>query len=102
MLKMSDRVSAVDSVVSTGLEDGSVILLKLDGTDFYTLNVTAARIWSLMKEGKDISEIIRGMGEEYDIDNTSLARSVLCQLEEFVKEGLAIVAKNKPGKKKNV
>jgi len=98
MLKLSDRVSTVDSVVSTGLEDGSVILLKLDGTDFYTLNVTASKIWALIKEGKGIKEIIKCLQDEYDADNDSLTRSVLCQIEEFVKEGLAVVTKNKSKK----
>jgi Coenzyme PQQ synthesis protein D (PqqD) len=55
---MLDRkVRTHAEVVDTKLDDGEVVLLHLDSKTYYSLNLTAGRIWRGVKQRLSLKEI---------------------------------------------
>lgn len=64
------------------------MLVHLGTNRIYTLNSTAARLWELLGEGCDRTEIERRMSEEFDVDAATLAEEVDRVLTSLTAEGL--------------
>jgi hypothetical protein len=95
MLSLNKYPVPFDSVVSTVVDEQSTVLLKLDGTDFYTLNSTAARIWTLITGTKKISQVIDSLLQEYDASDTRIKESTVRQINTFLEEGLIYLSDKK-------
>lgn len=95
MLTVNTLLIPRESIVKTDLDDGSAVLLRLDGTEFYTLNPAAIFIWNLIERGKKINEIVDSFSEEYEGDREAIKKSTLRQIKEFVAEGLVEVSSTK-------
>jgi len=94
-IKLNQYVVPTASVVCTEIDNSFVVLLKLDGTDFYTLNSTAAQIWKSAQEQKTVEEIIGDFIEQYDAHPSTIKESILRQVNEFNKEGLVDILDRK-------
>jgi hypothetical protein len=55
-------------VVHTTLRSGDAVLLHIEKRKYYTLNVTAARVWNLLAEGRDQDAIALRLTQEFDVD----------------------------------
>jgi len=82
-----DVVCASAGQVSSRLGE-EVAVLALEGGVYYGLNVTAARIWELLREPIRVSEIGQALVSEYEIDAISARRDVLAILDELSGAGL--------------
>jgi hypothetical protein len=76
-----------DSIVCTELDDGAV-LLNLDTKYYFNLNETGLRIWQLMDECNNESEIAEKMSAEYEVKKEDAMTSILRLFEELSREGL--------------
>lgn len=54
-----------------------------------TLNDTAALIWKLLTEGKEIEAIVSAICDEYEVKYDSAMRDVSAFCAELIKRGLA-------------
>ncbi len=81
------------SVVCTELDDGAV-LLDLDTKYYYNLNETGLRIWQIMEESQDLTEIADKLSNEYEVDIEKAKSSVLKLVEDLENGGL-IMSKGK-------
>ncbi len=75
------------SIVCTELDDGAV-LLNLDTKYYYNLNETGLRIWQIMEESQDPTEIADKLSNEYEVDIEKAKSSVLKLVDDLEKDGL--------------
>ncbi len=69
--------------------DGESVLLNRKTGYFYGLDEIGTRVWVLLQEhGGDIHSTIHTMLQEYDVDETTLARDIEILVSELVKAGL--------------
>ena len=75
-------------VVFTRFDETSAALLHLRTKRYYTLNETAARVWELLGEGRDRTEIATIVGAEFDVGLDEATSCVEDVLTDFASEGL--------------
>ena len=80
------------SVICTQLDDGA-ILLNLDTKYYFNLNETGLRIWQIMDEFPNPTEIAKKLVNEYEIDAERAKASVVKLMEEMEKEQLILSKK---------
>ena len=69
-------------VVFRDLEGEAVILDLASGT-YFGLNEVGTRVWRLVDEGRDASQIIEIVASEYQADRTTIARDVERLLDDL-------------------
>jgi hypothetical protein len=79
----SRRLKPRPDVIHTNLQNGEAVLLHLEKAKYYTLNVTAARIWNLLSEDKPEQEIAQALAAEFDVDPARALRSVEALLRDL-------------------
>lgn len=87
-LTSRSRVVAADEQVSTSVGDEIVILGMRDGV-YYGLDAVGARLWSLLKEARLVSDLVEIVAAEFDVDAVRCERDVLALLEDLTARGLA-------------
>lgn len=81
-ISQSSTVVAVKEQVSSELEGESVILNLKSGT-YYGLNNVGARIWNLIQEPKQVSEVREAILEEYEVEPEHCDRDILELLQQL-------------------
>jgi hypothetical protein len=74
-------------VIAKRLDD-TAILVDLRTSRIFELNVTGTRIWELLSEVNDESEIARHLAEEFAVDEQEAAREAARVIAELRAEGL--------------
>lgn len=67
---------------------GTVVLLNLDGGQYYALDSTAGRAWELCDGCREMSEIVRIMGHEYDAPAGTIEHDLIELFTELANENL--------------
>jgi hypothetical protein len=88
MITLEQRVSPHPEVVDTELDSGEVVLLHLESTTYYSLNLTGGRIWQDLKRGLLLQEISRRLQEAFEVEAERADRSVLALVHELVQHQL--------------
>ncbi len=83
----SSVVVASSNQLSSSIEDEAVILGLEQGV-YYGLNPIGARIWSLVQEPRQVSEIWELILAEYDVDRGRCERDIVAILTELDEQGL--------------
>lgn len=65
-----------------------MVLLDYDRGIYYGLNPVGARVWQLLSDGKNESEIVELLAEEYDAERAAIAADVAALLRELRERGL--------------
>ena len=63
--------------------DGEVVMLSLNAGEYLALNDSASRIWDLLDQPQRVSELIRILTEEYQIDFEECKSDTLSCLADF-------------------
>src|SRR6202034_4095732 len=94
---ISDRsvVVAAKDQVSCDLA-GEAAILNIKSGVYYGLDPVGARIWNLMQEPREVTEIQNAITDEYDVEPERCARDLVGLLEKLLAEGL-IEVKNGSG-----
>jgi hypothetical protein len=79
---LSDRFRPFPHVVWARHTDATVLLDAERGL-YYTLNDVAGRIWELLAAGEPVIEILRVVGDEYEVDKEVLEADVTALLREM-------------------
>lgn len=83
----SERYSISPDAVANRMGDQIVVVHV--GTDrIFELNSTAARIWDLLSEGRNRSEIERVLSEEFNVSEAEAARQIEELLKSLVSENI--------------
>jgi hypothetical protein len=67
---------------------GTVVWLELDGGRYYALDSTAGRAWDLCDGHREVSEIARIMGREYDAPAGNIEHDLIELFTELANENL--------------
>ncbi|GEM_PF-1315260 len=71
------------NVAYTQLPNGEAVLLHMEKRKYYVLNVTAARIWDMLSEGRTADEMAAGLADEFEVDAEHARESVSRLLSEL-------------------
>jgi len=83
----SSVVVASSNQLSSSIDDEAVILGLEQGV-YYGLNPIGARIWALIQEPRQVSEIWELILAEYDVDRGRCERDIVAILTELDEQGL--------------
>jgi coenzyme PQQ synthesis protein D (PqqD) len=75
------------NVVAQRVED-QVVVVNLETNRIFALNSTGARVWELLSEGHDESEIHAKLSEEYTVDGRELHDEIERLLADLNAESL--------------
>jgi GeoRSP system PqqD family protein len=67
--------------VAARVVDGKALIVVIDQRKLHTLNEVGTRVWELC-DGRELSEIVRSVVDEFDVDEPSAERDV----RAFVKQ----------------
>lgn len=84
---LSDRFRPSPYVVWVRHTDATV-LLDVDGGLYYTLNDVGGRIWELIAAGEPVIEILRVVGDEYEVAPEMLEADVTVLISRLLRAGL--------------
>jgi hypothetical protein len=90
-ISVSATVVAAKEQISADLADDEVVILNLESGVYYGLSEVGARIWRLIGEPRDFSDIRDVLLEEYDVDADRCERELLALLSELADQGLVVV-----------
>jgi Coenzyme PQQ synthesis protein D (PqqD) len=65
-----------------------VVLVHLQTNRIYTLNKSAARLWDLLQQGRDLEEAQEQLLDEFDVDEDELRDQVTRLVGELSSRGL--------------
>jgi len=88
MDSLDQRVQPHPEVVDTALEDGETVLLQLESTTYYSLNLTGTQIWQGLKAGLSLQEISQQLQATFAVEAARADRSVLALVQELVQHQL--------------
>lgn len=85
--KISSQLK-VHGRLSYGIVDGKLIITDTERECNYILNETATAIWTLLKKGKDIAEIIDIITHQYKAHSEEVRNDVISFISELESKGL--------------
>lgn len=87
---MAAHYKPVDRVVSTRVEGGGRVLLRLEDSTYFNLNETGAHIWELLTDGRSLDAMADSLTETFEISRGSALVEVERFLETLVEAGMAV------------
>ncbi len=87
-MTLGQRFRLHPEVVDAELEEQETVLLQLESTTCYSLNLTGTRIWQGLKQGLTLQEISRRLQAEFAVEEGRADRSVVALVEELYQQGL--------------
>lgn len=89
MLAPESRLRHRDRVL-TQRAAGTLVLLDLDGGQYYTLDEVSSRVWDLCDGEMGFEAIVAAIGEEFDAPLETIRGDVEEFLQEMVDENLLV------------
>lgn len=68
--------------------DGEKVMLSIDKGKYYNLGDVGGRIWELMEQPTQLSQMIGILMAEYEVEQSECERQVFAFIELLSKEGL--------------
>jgi hypothetical protein len=90
MLAPESRLRRRDRVLTQGAA-GTLVLLDLDGGQYYALDEVSARVWELCDGELGVNAIVAAIGEEFDAPVETIREDILGFLQEMLDEKLLVV-----------
>jgi hypothetical protein len=88
MVTLEQQVQPHPEVVDTELDTGETVLLHLENTTYYSLNVTGTRIWQGLKQGLTLQEISHKLQAQFEVESARADHSVLTLVGELSQQRL--------------
>jgi hypothetical protein len=70
---------------------GTLVLLDLEGGQYFALDEVSARVWELCDGEHGIGAIVEAIGSEYDAPVETIREDVMAFLQEMLDEKLLVV-----------
>ncbi len=93
-LHLESVVSPRPDVLSQQVR-GETVLLDLDAEQYYALNETGSRIWSLLSQRLTLLDICNRLCERYPVERARIERDVLEIMDELVNAALVEIREGK-------
>jgi len=76
--------------VHTRMFDGELVLLDLEGGDYFALDEIGAKFWSGVEAGKTLDAVADEVAAEYDVTRAQAATDLAALRDELLARGLLI------------
>jgi hypothetical protein len=90
-LSLASRVTLSGDVLFQELH-GDAVLLDMRTGVYFGLDKVGTRIWNLLDEHKVLSDVVRVMTDEFDVDGQRCSDDVLALVTRLREQGLLSVA----------
>ena len=90
-IKMEQVIGRSDQQVSCDMGNDEVVLLGLENGQYYHLNPTASRIWSLIEAPMVLMDLCATLISEFDVSQELCRQEVLGLVNRFHQDGLISV-----------
>jgi hypothetical protein len=87
---INSTVVVADDVVSCDL-DGEAAILNLKDGVYYGLDPIGAKIWNLIQKPIILNDVVKIIGDEYDVDINRCKDDIFELVEELLNNGLVKV-----------
>lgn len=77
------KVKQIGDIDATDL-DGEKVMMDLEKGCYFMLNDVATRIWDIAKEPKCVSDIVRNLLNEYEVDEQTCLEQVVTFVKQLV------------------
>lgn len=94
-VSLKDSIVIDEQVVFREL-NGEMVLLNLDTGIYFGLDETGTRMWMLLRERPQLSDVVDAMVAEYDVSRTDLEADLRRLIRELSTNGLAQVRRHTP------
>jgi hypothetical protein len=84
---MHTRYRPTPDALFATLSDGAVVL-DIQTKQYFSLNETGARVWALIREGREVADIISTLLTEYDVTREAACEAVTSLVSSLVGEKL--------------
>jgi hypothetical protein len=89
MIERESRPRRRDRVL-TQRAAGTVVLLDLEGGQYYSLDEVSARVWEMCDGEHEVAGIVETISAEYDAPVETIYEDVMAFLEEMLDEKLLV------------
>ncbi|HYX23452.1 MAG TPA: PqqD family protein [Thermoanaerobaculia bacterium] len=89
MIAADSRLRHRDRVLIQGAA-GTLVLLDLEGGQYYALDEVSARVWELCDGEHGVAAIVEVIGSEYDAPAATIREDVMAFLQEMLDEKLLV------------
>ncbi len=87
---MDARVSAAEHVRCRQF-DNDLVMVDLQGGEYFALNTVGARMWDLLTSGKTLAEAAEALAAEYDAGQDEIFRDCKKLADELLTRGLLVL-----------
>jgi hypothetical protein len=84
------RVAAAEHVRCRRF-DGDLIMVDLEGGEYFALDAIGGRMWDLLVSGKTPTEVGATLGAEYEASEDEIFRDCTSLADELLRRGLLVV-----------
>lgn len=86
-IKDDTKITRMMEVVAADM-DGETVMLSIASGKYYGIDAIGSKIWELLSEPKTLSEVVRLLCEEYDVEPEQCRADVVDFLNYLCGEGL--------------
>lgn len=83
-----DSTLLIPPYVSFTIVDEDAVLLNTRTNKYFALEEIGARLWAILKDGKDLREVHQSLLEEYEVEPAQLERDILELVEQLLENKL--------------
>lgn len=87
MLTIDSRLR-IPPYVTSSFVDEDAVLLNTRTNQYFALEEVSSRLWTLLKDGKGLREVVQTLQMEYTVLPKELERDVLDLVRELMENGL--------------
>lgn len=78
--------------------DGEAVIINLDNGFYYSMDSTAAMVWSEIEKVKTAAEIINTFNHHFDVDRDTIKTDIRMLIQELLTEELIVPVNDSPNK----
>lgn len=87
--QIPSRVTKSDQVLVQHLND-EMVLLNLDGEQYFSLDPIGASMWTALEENDDVETAVQQLLEEYEVDEATLRSDLSELMSKLLESGLLL------------
>ena len=89
-LNLETKLKRSSEPLQAGLDD-EVVMMSVEKGSYYSLDPVGARIWNLLEDPIQVSDLIERLMEIYEVDREVCEKETIKFLDSMAKEGLVEV-----------
>lgn len=89
-MDLNTKIKRCPDIISSSI-DNETVLMSIKHSQYFGMNETLSRIWTLAENPIKISDIINDLLHLYSVDKETCIKEVTKVVEDLIKKGIFIV-----------